>query len=99
VAELSDPIMIVVVGGAIALSTAQEFCTLQGHRVVVLSRRDPDLARAVADAGAVFIAAARPDSAEALDRTGVSWAVTILALAADDQLNLHAALLARDANP
>jgi hypothetical protein len=36
---------------------------------------------------------------EALDRAGVTRAVTVLALAADDQLNLHAALLARDANP
>ena len=62
VVEPNDPLMIVVGGGAIALGTAQELCALQGHRVVVLSRRDPDLARAVEDAGAVFIAAARPDS-------------------------------------
>ena len=47
VAEPGDPVMIVVGGGAIALSTAQELCALQGHRVVVLWRRDPDLARAV----------------------------------------------------
>jgi hypothetical protein len=49
--------------------------------------------------GAVHIAAARPDSTDALDRAGVRDAVTILALSPDDQLNLHAALLARDANP
>jgi len=72
---------------------------LQGHRVVVLWRRDPDFSRAVESIGAVHIAAARPDSAEALDRAGVRDAVTILALSPDDQLNLHAALLARDANP
>jgi Trk K+ transport system NAD-binding subunit len=41
----------------------------------------------------------RPDSTEALDRAGVRHAVTILALSPDDQVNLHAALLARDANP
>jgi Trk K+ transport system NAD-binding subunit len=99
VAGPDDPVMIVVGGGAIALSTARELCTLQGHRVVVLWLRDPDLARAVEDAGAVFIASARPDSTEALDRAGVTSAVTILALAPDDQLNLHAALLARDLNP
>src|SRR5271155_2736759 len=91
--------MIVVGGGAIALSTAQELCALQGHRVVVLWRRDPDLARAVESIGAVFITAARPDSGEGLDRAGVRHAVTILALSPDDHLNLHAALLARDANP
>ncbi|MBV8132114.1 MAG: NAD-binding protein [Alphaproteobacteria bacterium] len=97
--EPDDPVMIVVGGGAIALSTAQELCALQGHRVVVLWRRDPDFTRAVEGIGAVHIAAPRPDSAEALDRAGVHHAVTILALSPDDQLNLHAALLARDANP
>jgi len=99
VAEPGDPVMIVVGGGAIALSTAEEFCARQGHRVVVLWRRDPDLARAVESIGAVFITAARPDSAEGLDRAGVHHAVTILALSPDDHLNLHAALLARDLNP
>ncbi|HEX4616884.1 MAG TPA: NAD-binding protein [Stellaceae bacterium] len=98
-AEPGDPVMIVVGGGAIALSTAQELCALQGHRVVVLWRRDPDLARAVESIGAVFITAARPDSGEGLDRAGVHHAVTILALSPDDHLNLHAALLARDLNP
>ena len=97
-AEPDDPLMIVVGGGAIALSTTQELCALQGHRVVVLWRRDPDFTRAVEGIGAVHIAAPRPDSAEALDRAGVRHAVTILALSPDDQLNLHAALLARDAN-
>jgi Trk K+ transport system NAD-binding subunit len=99
VAEPGDPVMVVVGGGAIALGTAQELCALQGHRVVVLWRREPDFSRAVESIGAVYIAAARPDSAEALDRAGVRNAVTILALSPDDQLNLHAALLARDANP
>jgi voltage-gated potassium channel Kch len=91
--------MIIVGGGAIALSTAQELCELQGHRVIVLWRRDPDLERAVEGIGAVFITAARPDSSEGLERAGVRQAITILALSPDDHLNLHAALLARDANP
>jgi Trk K+ transport system NAD-binding subunit len=99
VAEPGDPVMIVVGGGAIALGTAQELCALQGHRVVALWRRDPDFTRAVESIGAVHIAAPRPDSAEALDRAGVGHAITVLALSPDDQLNLHAALLARDANP
>jgi Trk K+ transport system NAD-binding subunit len=99
VAGIDDRVMIVVGGGAIALGTSQELCAVQGHRVVVLWRRDPDFSRAVESIGAVHIAAPRPDSAEALDRAGVHHAVTILALSPDDQLNLHAALLARDANP
>ena len=98
-AEFDDPVMIVVGGGAIALSTAQELCALQGHRVVVLWRRDPDFARAVKSIGAEFVAAGRPDSAEGLNGAGVQHAVSILALSSDDQLNLHASLLARDANP
>ena len=97
--EPDDPVMIVVGGGAIALSTVQELCAMRRHRVVVLWRRDSDFARAVEGIGAVFIAAARPDSAEGLGRAGVRHAITILALSLDDQLNLHAALLARDANP
>jgi voltage-gated potassium channel Kch len=99
VADPDDVAIIIVGGGEIALSTARELCGLQGHRVVVLWRRDPDFARAVEDAGAVFITARRPDSSEGLERAGVRHAVTILALSPDDQLNLHAALLARDANP
>src|SRR6516162_5364606 len=97
--EPDDLVMIVVGGGAIALGTAQELCAMRGHRIVVLWRRDPDFTRAVEGIGAVHLAAPRPDSVEALDRAGVRHAVTILALSPDDQLNLHAALLARDANP
>lgn len=98
-AQPDDSVMIVVGGGAIALSTAQELCAMPGHRVVVLWRRDADFARAVEEVGAVFVAAARPDSGEGLDRAGVRHAITVLALSPDDHLNLHAALLARDANP
>jgi Trk K+ transport system NAD-binding subunit len=90
--------MIVVGGDALALGTAQELCALQGHHVVVLWRHEPDFARAVAAVGAAFIAGS-PDTAEALNRAGVKNAITILALSPDDQLNLHAALLARDASP
>src|SRR5438876_10446031 len=99
VVEPGDSVMIVVGGGAIALSTAQELCALQGHRVVVIWRPDRDLAHAVEGIGAVFITAARPDSGEGLDRAGVRPAISILALSPDDHLNLHAALLARDLNP
>ena len=82
-AELDDPVMIVVGGGAIALGTVQELCAMQGHRIVVLWRRDPDFTRAVEGIGAVHLAAPRPDSAEALDRAGVRHAITILALSPD----------------
>ena len=98
--EPGEPSIIIIVGGgAIALSTAQELCFLQGLRVVVVWTSDPEFARSVEGVGAVFIAATRPDSSEGLERAGVRRALTILALSPDDQLNLHAALLARDANP
>ena len=93
-----EPVIIIVGGDALALGTAQELCVLQGHHVVVLWRRDPDFARAVETVGAVFIAG-QPDTPETLAQAGVARAITILALSGDDQLNLHAALLARDANP
>jgi voltage-gated potassium channel Kch len=93
-----EPVIIIAGGDALALGTAQELCVLQGHHVVVLWRRDPDFARAVETVGAVFIAG-QPDTPETLAQAGVARAITILAISGDDQLNLHAALLARDANP
>ena len=90
--------MIIVGGDALALSTARELCLLPGYRVVVLWPEDAEFARAVAQVGAVFVAG-RPDSRDGLQAAGVAEAVTILALSRDDQLNLQAALRARDANP
>jgi voltage-gated potassium channel Kch len=69
-----------------------------GHRVVVLWPEDAEFARAVAAVGAVFVTG-RPDSRDGLEAAGVTEAVSILALSPDDQLNLQAALRARDANP
>ena len=93
-----QPVAIVVGGDALAVGTAGEICQLQGHKVVVLWRPDTDFARAVDNVGAVFVGG-RPDSRESLERAGVQDAVCILALSPDDQLNLQAALRARDANP
>jgi voltage-gated potassium channel Kch len=90
--------MIIVGGDALALSTARELCLLPGTRVVVLWPEDGEFARAVAEVGAVFVAG-RPDSRDALEAAGVGEAVSILALSRDDQLNLQAALRARDTNP
>ncbi len=92
------PVIIVIGSDALALGTAEELCALQGHRVVVLWHENTELVRTVEGIGAILVTA-QPDSAEGLHCAGVGDAVTILALSADDQLNLHAALLARDANP
>lgn len=93
-----EPVIIVVGGDALALDTAHELCALQGHHVIVLWRRDAEFERAVENLGAAFIAG-EPDTPKALEHAGVRHAITILALSWDDQLNLHLALLARDANP
>jgi voltage-gated potassium channel Kch len=95
----AEAVIIVVGGDILALNTVQELCALPRHRVVVLWRDDPEFVRAIEGIGAVFIGAPTPDSAEGLWRAGVRDAATILALSPDDQLNLHVALLARDANP
>jgi Trk K+ transport system NAD-binding subunit len=92
------PGIIIVGGDALALSTARELSLAPGHRVTVLWPADPEFAREVETAGATVVAA-RPESQDGLVRAGVREATAILALSGDDQLNLQAALRARDANP
>ena len=92
------PTVIIIGGDALALSTAREINQVGGHRVVVLWPADLEFAVAVEAVGAVFVAG-RPDSNDGLEAAGVRHAVAILALSRDDQLNLHGALQARDANP
>jgi Trk K+ transport system NAD-binding subunit len=89
--------MIVVGGDQLALSTARELSLLPG-RIVVLWQADPEFERAVEAVGATLVAG-RPESRDGLEAAGVRDATTILALSHDDQLNLQAALRARDANP
>ena len=96
-APRGEPTMIIIGGDQLALSTAQELSLLSGQRVVVLWPADPDFERAVEGVGAVFVPG-RPESGEGLEAAGVKDASTILALSRDDQLNLRAALRARDAN-
>ena len=90
---------IIIVGGdALALSAAHELCLIPGQRVIVLWPGDPEFAAAVKAVGARFVAG-RPDSRDGLEAAGVMSAVSILALSQNEQLNLQAALRARDANP
>jgi voltage-gated potassium channel Kch len=92
------PTVIIVGGDALALSAAREIVQLRGHRVVVLWPDDAEFGAAVEAVGAVFVAG-RPERSDGLAAAGVEDAVSILTLSRDDQLNLHAALRARDANP
>src|SRR5260370_27239172 len=97
-AARGDVTMIIIGGDALALSTARDGAVIPENRVVVLWPANPEFAAAVAAAGAVFVAG-RPESREGLAAAGVADAISILALSGDDQLNLQAALRARDANP
>ncbi|HEY1798117.1 MAG TPA: NAD-binding protein [Stellaceae bacterium] len=92
------PAVLIVGGDALALNTAREICELQGHHVTVLWSEDAEFASQVEAIGARFVAGL-PGRLGSLERAGVAEAVTILALSADDQLNLRAALRARDVNP
>ncbi len=96
--EAKHPTVIIVGGDALALSAARDVCALRDHRVVVLWPADAEFAAAVEACGAVSVAA-RPESRQGLQAAGVEAAVSILALARDEQLNLQVALRARDANP
>ncbi len=92
------PTMIIVGGDELALSTARDLCSLPGNRVAVLWPADGEFAAAVEACGARCIPA-RPESREGLTAAGVHEAISILALARDEQLNLQVALRARDTNP
>src|ERR1700730_13847545 len=94
----NDLLMVIVGGDSLVSSTAREPCQLRGRRVAVRWPRGREFARAVEGVGADFVAG-RPDSRDGLEMAGVAEAVSILALSRDDQLNLQAALRARDANP
>src|SRR5258708_28993479 len=93
-----DLLMIIVGGDALALSTARELCQLRGRRIVVLWPANAEFDGAVERVGTDSVGG-RPASRDGLETAGVAEAVTILALSRDDQLNLQAALRARDANP
>ncbi|HEX3881734.1 MAG TPA: NAD-binding protein [Stellaceae bacterium] len=96
--EPAPPIVLIVGGDALALNTARELCQLQGHHVTVLWSEDHEFAHQVEAVGARFVIGL-PGRLGSLERAGAAEAVTILALSADDQLNLRAALRARDVNP
>lgn len=83
---------------ALALSVAADIIRLRGHRVTVLGPGNDAFAKSVAAIGAELVSGL-PHQGDSLERAGVGAASTIIAVSRDDQLNLHTALLARDANP
>ena len=83
---------------ALALSIAADIIRLRGHQVTVLGPANDAFAKSVAAMGAELVSGL-PHQGDSLERAGVGAASTIIAVSRDDQLNLHTALLARDANP
>ncbi|HXC28042.1 MAG TPA: NAD-binding protein [Stellaceae bacterium] len=94
----AEVLTLVLGDDALALSTASELLRLPGHQVTVLGPGNDEFTKSVAAIGARLISGL-PHHGDALERAGVQRAETIIAVSRDDQLNLHAALLARDANP
>ena len=97
-AAIGEALTLVLGDDALALSTAAEICRLPGCRVTILGPANEEFAKSVAAIG-VKLVSGLPHHGDALERAGVGTAETIIAVSRDDQLNLHAALLARDANP
>ena len=83
---------------ALALSVAVDIIRVRGERVTVLGPANEEFAKAVEAIGAELVSG-RPHHGDSLERAGVATASAIVAVSRDDQLNLHTALLARDANP
>ena len=94
----AEALTLVLGDDALALSTASELLRLPGHQVTVLGPANEEFTKSVAAIGARLISGL-PHHGDALERAGVQRAETIIAVSRDDQLNLHTALLARDANP
>jgi Trk K+ transport system NAD-binding subunit len=97
-ARVGDVLTLVLGDDALALSIAAEISRLPGHRVTVLGPANEEFAKSATAIGAELVSGL-PHHGDALERAGVHTATTIIAVSRDDQLNLHTALLARDANP
>ncbi len=93
-----EPRTLVFGDDALALTIAADIIRLRGQRVTVLGPANEEFAKSVAAIGAELVSGL-PHHGDSLERAGVGAAATIIAVSRDDQLNLHTALLARDANP
>jgi len=96
--RIGEVLTLVLGDDALALSTASELLRLPGHQVAVLGPANEEFMQSVTAIGARLVSGL-PHHGDALERAGVQRAETIIAVSRNDELNLHTALLARDANP
>ena len=86
-------------GDALAIRVCEELCSTRGHRVALVWPQDPEIAKAVEAIGNCEYLPFSPNDFEGLRQVGVMDALSIMALADDDRVNLQVALKARDMNP
>jgi Trk K+ transport system NAD-binding subunit len=94
-----EPLILVVGGDALAIRVCEELCSTRGHRVALVWPQDPAIAKAVEAIGNCEYLPFSPNDFDGLRQVGVMDALSIMALAEDDRINLQVALKARDMNP
>ena len=92
------PLILVVGGDALAVRVCEELCSTQGHRVALVWPHDHELQKQLERINCEYLPFA-PNDYEALRQAGVPEALSLMALAEDDRVNLQVALKARDINP
>lgn len=76
----------------------EELCSTEGHRVALVWPHDHELAKQIERLKCEYLPFA-PNDYESLRQVGVPEALSLMALAEDDRVNLQVALKARDINP
>src|SRR5665213_1837313 len=94
-----EPLILVVGGDALAIRVCEELCSTKGHRVALVWPHDHEIAKSVEAIGNCEYLPFSPNDFEGLRQVGVMDALSIMALADDDRVNLQVALKARDMNP
>jgi Trk K+ transport system NAD-binding subunit len=96
---MSDiPLILVVGGDALAVRVCEELCSTEGHRVALVWPHDHELAKQIERLKCEYLPFA-PNDYDSLRQVGVPDALSLMALAEDDRVNLQVALKARDINP
>ncbi len=80
------------------MRVCEELCSTQGHRVALVWPHDHELAKQIERINCEYLPFA-PNDYESLRQVGVPEALSLMALAEDDRMNLQVALKARDINP
>lgn len=86
-------------GDALAVRVCEELCSTRGHRVALVWPHDHEIAKRVEQIERCEYLPFPPNDYDGLRQVGVMDALSIMALADDDRINLQVALKARDMNP